>query len=115
MFLDEDRSGSTSWLVEPLPTYGQGEAGMRLWAQKVRQGSEPPERDICCCCPAPKSCRTLWTPWIAAPGSPVLHYLLKFAQTHVHSVCDVIQPSLSPPSPLVLNLSQHQGLFQKLE
>ena len=112
MFLAEDSSCSTSWLVEPLPTYGQGEAGMRLWAQKVKQGSEPPEQDICCCCPAPKSCPTLWTPWIAAPGSPVLHYLLEFAQTHVHSVYDVIQPSLSPPSSLVLNLSQHQGLFQ---
>ena len=39
------------------------------------------------------------------------------AQTHVHRVSDAIRPShpLSPPSPLVLNLSQHQGLFQKLE
>ena len=35
-------------------------------------------------------------------------------QTHVHQVGDTIQPShpLSPPSPPVLNLSQHQGLFQ---
>ena len=38
----------------------------------------------------------------------------EFAQTHVHSVSDAIQPShrLLPPSPLALNLSQHQGLFQ---
>ena len=37
-------------------------------------------------------------------GFPVLHYLPKFAQTHVH-------PShpLPPPSPPALNLSQHQG------
>ena len=44
---------------------------------------------------------------------PVLHYLLEFAQTHVHWVRDAIQPShpLSLPSP-ALNLSQHQGLFQ---
>ena len=44
----------------------------------------------------------------------VLHYLPGFAQTHVHWVSDAIQPShpLSPPSPLVLNLSQPQGLFQ---
>ena len=35
-------------------------------------------------------------------------------QTHVHWVSDAIQPShpLSLPSPLALNLSQHQGLFQ---
>ena len=34
------------------------------------------------------------------PGFPVLHYLLEFAQTHVHRVGDTIQPShplLSPP------------------
>ena len=47
-------------------------------------------------------------------GSPVLHYLLEFAQTHVHWVDDVIQPSppLAPHFPPVLNLFQHQGLFQ---
>ena len=47
------------------------------------------------------------------PGFPVLYYLPEFAQTHVHWVSDTIQPShpLSPSS-LVLNLSQHQGLFQ---
>ena len=39
------------------------------------------------------------------PGFPVLYYFLKFVQTHVHWVSDVIQPShplssrpLSPPS-----------------
>ena len=46
----------------------------------------------------------------------VLHNLPVFAQTHVHLVDDVIQPfhSLSPPSPPVLNLSQYQGLFQRV-
>ena len=49
-------------------------------------------------------------------GFPTLHYLPEFAQTHVHWVGDAIQPShpLSSPSPLALNLSQHQGLFQRL-
>ena len=50
----------------------------------------------------------------STPGFPVLHYLLEFAQTHVHWVSDAIQPShplLSPSSP-AFNLSQHQGLFQ---
>ena len=47
---------------------------------------------------------------------PVLHYLLEFAQTHVHWVGDVIQPShpLSSPFPPAFSLSQHQGLFQRV-
>ena len=55
----------------------------------------------------------LWPHALHRP-KPVLHYLPEFAQTHVHWVEHVIQPShpLSPPSPPALNLSQHQGLFQ---
>ena len=51
----------------------------------------------------------------STPGFPILHCLLEFAQTHVHLVDDSIQPShpLSPPFP-ALNLSQHQGLFQRV-
>ena len=47
-------------------------------------------------------------------GFPVLHYLPKFAQTHVHWIGDSIQSShpLSPSSSPALDLSQHQGLFQ---
>ena len=39
------------------------------------------------------------------PGFPVLHCLLEFAETHVHWVCDAIQPShpLLAPSPPALN------------
>ena len=50
----------------------------------------------CCCCFVTK------------------HYLPESAQTHVHWVSDAIRPShpLSSPSPLALNLSQHQSLFQ---
>ena len=50
----------------------------------------------------------------STPGFPVLHYLLEFAQTHVHWVIDAIQPShpLSSSSPPAFNLSQHQRLFQ---
>ena len=50
----------------------------------------------------------------STPGLPVHHQLPKFTQTHVHWVSDAIQPShpLSSPSPLALNLSQHQGLFK---
>ena len=58
-------------------------------------------------------CLTLCSPTdCGMPGFPVLHCLPEFAQVHVHSVGDAIQPShpLSPSSPFALNLSQHQGL-----
>ena len=62
-------------------------------------------------------CLTLCDPldW-STSGFPVYHQLLELAQTHVHLVGDAIQPShpLSSPSPLVFNLSQHQGLFQEV-
>ena len=50
----------------------------------------------------------------STPGFPVLHYLLEFAQTHVHWVIDATELSnpLSSPSSLALNLSQHHHLFQ---
>ena len=69
----------------------------------------------CCFSSVAKSCTTLCNPMDhSIPGFPDFHCLPEFAQTHVHWVSDVIQPShpLSPPSPLALNLSQHQGLFQ---
>ena len=51
---------------------------------------------------------------LATPGFPVHHQLPEPAQTHVHRVGDVIQPSqpLSSLSPPDFYLSQHQGLFQ---
>ena len=60
-------------------------------------------------------CPTLCDPMdCSRPGLPVHHQLLEFTQTHVHWVCDAIQPSypLSSPSPPAFNLSQHQGLFK---
>ena len=69
------------------------------------------------CCSVSQSCPALCNPKDCnMPGFPVLHYLLEFAQTHVHWVGDAIQPShpLSPSSPLALNLSQHQGLFHQV-
>ena len=54
----------------------------------------------------PMDCRT--------PGFPILNYLPKFAQIHVHCIGDDIQPSytLIPSPPFALNLSEHQDLFQ---
>ena len=48
------------------------------------------------------------------PHFPVHHQLPESTQTHFHCVSDAIQSShpLSSPSPAVLNLSQHQGLFK---
>ena len=69
----------------------------------------------CCCCLVAKSCLPLCDPMnCSTPGFPVLHLLPEFAQTHIYWVSDAIQPShpLSPPYPLALNHSQHQGLFQ---
>ena len=54
------------------------------------------------CCSLTKSCLTLCDPMnCSMPSFFVLHYLLEFAQTHVHLVSDTIQPShpLLPPSP----------------
>ena len=60
-------------------------------------------------------CPTLCHPIdYSMPGFPVHHQLPELAQTHFHWVGNAIQPShpLSSPSLPVLNLSQHQGLFQ---
>ena len=62
-----------------------------------------------------QSCTALCSPVnCSIPGFPALHYLLEFAQIQVHWVSDTIQPShlLSPLSPPVFYLSQHQGLLQ---
>ena len=70
-----------------------------------------------CCCSAAKSCLILWDPMdFSPPGFPVLHCPLELALTYVHWVGDAIQPSnlLLPVSLPAFNLSQHQGLFQRV-
>ena len=65
--------------------------------------------------PVAQSCQTLRNPMdCSTPGLPVHHQLPEPAQTHVHWVDDVIQPShpLLSPSPPAFNPSQDQGLFQ---
>ena len=71
----------------------------------------------CYCCSVSQSCPTLCDPKdCSTPGFPVLPYLMEFGQTHVHWISDAIQPShpLSSPSPPAVNISQHQGLFQRV-
>ena len=63
-----------------------------------------------------QSCPNLCDPMNGrTPGLPIHHQLPESTQTHVHWVSDAIQPSdpLSSPSSPALNLSQHQGLFQR--
>ena len=70
---------------------------------------------FCCCCSTTISCLTPYNPTDGSTwGFPVLHYLLKFAQIHVHWVADAIQSFHHLPSPhFAFSLSQHHGLFQK--
>ena len=51
---------------------------------------------------------------VLCPLHVLFHHPPEFAQAHVHSVGDAIQPShpLSSPSPFAFNLFQHQDLFQ---
>ena len=68
------------------------------------------------CCSVAKSCSILCNPKdCSMPGFLVLHYLLEFAQTHIHWVSDAIQPShpLLSPSPPAFNLSQDQDLLNE--
>ena len=68
-----------------------------------------------CYCSVTKSCLILCNPTdCSVPGFHVLHYLLEFAQIHVHWVGDAVLPShpLLPSLPPGFNLSQHQGVFQ---
>ena len=68
-----------------------------------------------CCSSVAQACLTVCDPMdCLTPGFPVFHCLLEFAQTLVHWISDIIQPShlLSSPSPPDFNLSQHQDLFQ---
>ena len=66
-----------------------------------------------CHCSVTKSCPTLCgTMNCNTPGFHILHYLLVFAQTHVHWMSDAIQPShpLSSPSLPAFTLSLHDAL-----
>ena len=59
-------------------------------------------------------CPTLCNPKEVQHARLPYQQLSELAETHVHRVCDAIQPShpLSSPSPPTFNLSQHWGLFQ---
>ena len=85
------------------------------WCWHISKGyqSGKAENGSFFCCSVAKSCQTLWDPVnCGILGFPVIHYLLEFAQTHIHWVSDAIElvHPLSPPS-LAFDLWQHQCLF----
>ena len=90
-----------------------------LWSQAMLPAwVSHPCRIICFCCVFAQYCPTVHDPKdYSMPSFPVLHYLLEFAQTHVHWINDAIHPfhPLSSPSPPTFSLSQHQGLFHWVE
>ena len=106
-----NQDGSRGLCAEMLPPALRSRASALLRCSP----ETPPTPCRCCfCCSVAKSCLTLCDPMDChAPGFPVPHYLLEFAQTYIHGVGDAFQPShaLLLPSP-ALSLSQHQGLFQ---
>ena len=64
-----------------------------------------------------QSCPTLCDPMgCSTPGLPVHHQFREYTQIHVHHDSDAIQPAhpLSSPCPPAFNLSQNQGLFQRV-
>ena len=70
-----------------------------------------------CCCWVTQLCPTLCDPMdCSMPSLPVPYHLPELAQTRVYWVSNAIQPShpLMLSSPSALNLSQHQGLFQRV-
>ena len=75
------------------------------------------KRSVGTYCSVSKLCLTLCDPMnCSMPGFPVLHYLLEFAQTHVHWVSDAIQSSHSLLIPLSTcpQSFKYQGLFQRV-
>ena len=74
------------------------------WSHWTGMEKESLHKFMWICCSITKSCSTLCGPMdCSTPGFPVLHYLLEFAQTHIHWLGDAIQPS-HPVVPFSSNL-----------
>ena len=78
------------------------------WKKKMPRVLELVWSLTCCsfCCSVTQWCLTLCDPMnCSTPGLPVPHHLPEFAQIHVHSISDSVQPShpLMPSSPFALN------------
>ena len=75
--------------------------------------SGPMPQKLICCCSVAQSCPILWDPMdCSTPGFPIHHHLPVCSDSCLLSQwCHPTILSSVAPSP-VLNLSQHQGLFQ---
>ena len=75
-------------------TFKWWEQVIRYESQFVKVSVGPVQKNLNielnnCCCLVAKSCLTLCSPMdYSTPSFPVLHYLLSYAQTHVHWVGD---------------------------
>ena len=87
------------WIGLPFPSLGdlpgprikhaslvpQRTTAVLSWPNLSSAGFQAPLYTHHYCCSVAKSCLTLCNPMdCSMPGFPVLHYLLEFAQTHVH-------------------------------
>ena len=92
--LENPRDGGAWWAA----IYGVAQSWTRLtWLSSSSSliarhcHLDPPFLPVNCCCSVAQSCPTLCQPmYCSLPGFPVLHYLPKLAQIHVHWVCDAI-------------------------
>ena len=93
------------WIPLLFPFYKWGNQAQKVWWCRGIFSSVQFSGQSCLTLCYPRDCSTL--------DFTVHHQLPELAQTHVHRVGDVIQPShlLSSPSLPAFNLSQHQGLF----
>ena len=95
-------------------TQSPGVSGVGWSLRDQTLGQQWLDTEAADCCAVAKSCPTLYDPMdCSTPGFPVLHYLLEFAQTHVHWVDDVIQPShlLSDPISSCIHSFPASGSF----
>ena len=74
----------------PFPEAREGRQWIHMYVMCVCM-SPKLAFDLVFCCLVTESCQTLCDPMnCRTPGFPVLHYLLEFAQTHVHWVSNAI-------------------------
>ena len=73
------------WSGLPFPSPGH-HPNSEIYPQSPVSVEEPPGKPLSNkCCSVAQSCPTLCNPTdCSIPGFPVLHYLLEFAQIHVH-------------------------------
>ena len=84
-----------NWVAEPLTSGSM--LLPNVWYQAAMVWTVPVQFNS-----VAQLCPTLWPPGLKHPGFPVHHQLPELAQTHVHRVGDVIQPSCPLLSPLLL-------------